>query len=76
MIFPAPDRSFGAQIISTKAPWGSLDDCRVRHEAEQEIRLGSQLFFSKSSYTRSVAKSTQRLEALLKVVVTPQVRSL
>ena len=30
--------------------------------------------FSESSYTRSVTKSTQRLEALLKVVVTPQVR--
>ena len=31
--------------------------------------------FSESSYTRSVIKSTQRLEALLKVVVTPQVRN-
>jgi hypothetical protein len=29
-----------------------------------------------TSYTRSVTRSTQRLEALLKVIVTPQVRYL
>jgi hypothetical protein len=70
----ATDRSFGTQIISTKTSWGSLDDCRVRHEAEQ--KFADLKHFAESSYTRSVTKITQRLEALLKVVVTPQVRSL
>ncbi len=43
--------------------------------ARGEICLNLKML-SKSSYTRSVTKSTQRLEALLKVVVTPQVRDI
>lgn len=62
--------------MSAQAPRGGPDHSWVGHTTSRAARVVADALSLDTSYTRSVTRSTQRLEALLKVIVTPQVRYL
>ena len=61
--------------MPAEAPWGSFIDFWVGNLLTSETSVPTpDHFFDAPRYTRSVTRSTQRLETLLKVIIAPQVR--
>jgi hypothetical protein len=64
----ALDRSVVSQSFSAENAWGIIGFGKVRRSFHLLLHLGSDELIS---YTKGLTKSTQRLESLLKVIVTP-----
>lgn len=67
----ASHRPPDGESLPAQTPRGISDDIEVRNTCTPSKLL---ILINTFSYTRSLTKSTTRLEALLKVIVTPVVR--